>query len=280
VTKIKTKKKLPKRVFRRPKRRRLDTATAFAAGGALSTVTMLLGAAGWIVATQAVRPVHPTLLAKTHVGRVLQPGDAVRAGVEKPAHIRTGLQNPIHRAGLENPIRAGLENPAYISPAVPRIRVFAVIEVPANEIAVIARRFDPRSEYMPLIRMIASRHDLPPSLVEAVMIVESDFNRLEVSNKGARGLMQVMPETAARFGVKAEELFDPEKNISAGAAYLNWLLDRYHGNVDLALAAYNAGEGAVDTYRGIPPYPETRTYVKRVLARLQEIAKRDDRVSS
>jgi soluble lytic murein transglycosylase-like protein len=78
--------------------------------------------------------------------------------------------------------------------------------------------------------------------------------------------MQVMPETGARFGVTADRLFDPAPNIAAGSAYLAWLLDRYRGDLDLALAGYNAGEGAVDQYGGIPPYRETRDYVKRVRA--------------
>jgi len=116
----------------------------------------------------------------------------------------------------------------------------------------------------------ARRHFLPPALVAAVTRVESDFNAREVSNKGALGLMQVMPETAARFGVQRHELFDPERNAAAGTAYLAWLLDRYHGDLDLTLAAYNAGEGAVDKYGGIPPFPETQQYVRRVRARLGE----------
>ena len=116
----------------------------------------------------------------------------------------------------------------------------------------------------------ASRHFLPPDLVEAVARVESDFDPREVSNKGALGLMQVMPETGARFGVRRHELFDPERNAAAGTAYLAWLMSRYHGDLDLALAAYNAGEGAVDKYGGVPPFAETREYIRRIRARLKE----------
>lgn len=129
-----------------------------------------------------------------------------------------------------------------------------------------ARR--PRNAYAPLITAAAIRHALPEELIYAVVDVESDFNPSEVSNKGARGIMQVMPETGARFGVAPSELFDPERNIAAGTAYLRFLLDRYDGDVDLTIAAYNAGEGAVDRYRGIPPYAETQQYVKRVRAAL------------
>jgi len=122
--------------------------------------------------------------------------------------------------------------------------------------------------YASLIEDAAARHDLPPLLVAAITRVESDFDADEISNKGARGLMQVMPETGARFGVPPDLLFDPERNIAAGTAYLSWLLDRYEGDLDLALAGYNAGEGAVDRYRGIPPYPETQRYVRKVRAEL------------
>lgn len=118
--------------------------------------------------------------------------------------------------------------------------------------------------YEPIIRSAAERHNLSPVLIAAVARVESDFDPKSLSHKNARGVMQVIPETGARFGVQPQDLFDPERNIHAGTAYLSWLLDRYRGDVDLALAAYNAGEGAVDRYRGIPPYRETRDYVRKV----------------
>lgn len=110
----------------------------------------------------------------------------------------------------------------------------------------------------------AARHDLNPRLLAAVVSAESAFDPRAVSRKGARGLMQLMPATAARFGVAARELFEPERNLEAGARYLRWLIDRYDGALHLALAAYNAGEGTVDRYRGVPPYRETRRYVLRI----------------
>jgi hypothetical protein len=88
---------------------------------------------------------------------------------------------------------------------------------------------------------------------------------MAVSYKGARGLMQLMPATAARFGVR--NIFDPAQNIEAGTRYMRWLLNRFGGDVGLALAGYNAGEGAVDKYRGVPPYRETQEYVKRISER-------------
>jgi soluble lytic murein transglycosylase-like protein len=120
--------------------------------------------------------------------------------------------------------------------------------------------------YESLIQAAAIKHGLSPMLIAAVTRVESDFDPRDLSNKGARGLMQVMPETGARFGITPDRLFDPAPNIAAGSAYLAWLLDHYRGDLDLALAGYNAGEGAVDQYGGIPPYRETRDYVKRVRA--------------
>jgi soluble lytic murein transglycosylase-like protein len=125
--------------------------------------------------------------------------------------------------------------------------------------------------YAPLIEQAAERHDVPPLLIAAITRVESDFDPNELSHKGARGLMQVMPETGARFGVPRSLLFDPERNIAAGTAYLAWLLDRYDNDLDLALAGYNAGEGAVDKYSGIPPYRETQNYVRKVRSAFYEL---------
>ena len=125
--------------------------------------------------------------------------------------------------------------------------------------------------YAVLIREAAERHSVSPALVEAVARVESGFNPRALSHKGARGLMQVIPATGRRFGVRADKLFDPEHNIAAGTAYLAWLSKRYGGNLDFVLAAYNAGEGAVDDHGGIPPYRETRDYVRRVKTALRSI---------
>lgn len=121
----------------------------------------------------------------------------------------------------------------------------------------------PWTRYAADIQEISRRHGVSPALTEAVVRTESGFDPTAVSPKGAGGLMQLMPKTASALGVL--DRFDPRENIEGGVRHLRYLLDRYQGRVALALAAYNAGEGAVDIYRGIPPYPETRQYVQRVL---------------
>jgi len=114
-----------------------------------------------------------------------------------------------------------------------------------------------------LVHKIAPRYGIDPRLALAVIAVESNFNAAARSVKDARGLMQLIPETAARFNVRNP--YDALDNVRGGLAYLRWLLAYYRGEVALAAAAYNAGERTVDRYRGVPPYPETRDYVRRVL---------------
>jgi len=121
-----------------------------------------------------------------------------------------------------------------------------------------------RSEYSPIIEAAADRYSLDPALLHAVIRAESSYNPGAVSNKGAAGLMQLMPGTADRYGVS--DRFDPESNIDGGARYLSDLLDMFQSNVQLAVAAYNSGENTVKRYGNqIPPIPETQNYVSRVL---------------
>ena len=120
-----------------------------------------------------------------------------------------------------------------------------------------------RDRFAGPVNRFAGLYGVDPTLVRAVIHAESAFRPDAVSPKGAGGLMQLMPATAARFDVT--DRFNPEDNIAGGVAYLALLLDMFQGDRELAVAAYNAGEGAVKRYGGIPPYEETRTYVKRVM---------------
>jgi soluble lytic murein transglycosylase-like protein len=124
----------------------------------------------------------------------------------------------------------------------------------------------PATPYDPYIEMVARDNGVDPSLVKAVALVESGFNPRAKSSKGAQGLMQLMPATAAQYGVT--NIRDPYQNLSAGAKHLRGLLDLYDGDVTLALAAYNAGSGAVTRYGGVPAYAETQDYVKKVQTKM------------
>lgn len=119
------------------------------------------------------------------------------------------------------------------------------------------------ASYDSLIRTASGRYSIDADLIRAVIKTESDFNPGARSHKGAMGLMQLMPDTARLHNVF--DAYDPSENVEAGVRHLRMLLDRYQGNVELSLAAYNAGSGAVEKHRGIPPYVETREYVRRVL---------------
>ena len=135
---------------------------------------------------------------------------------------------------------------------------------------IVARAIPEHRKVMDLVRKLAPEYGVYPRLAMAIIRAESNFDPTAVSPKNAQGLMQLIPETAERFNVRKP--FDPEQNIRGGLAYLRWLLAYFKGDVELVAAAYNAGEGTVNRYAGIPPYPETQGYVRRI----REIFKRED----
>lgn len=142
------------------------------------------------------------------------------------------------------------------------MRVEAAFAISAEEEAAFAASPE-RKRIFDWVRDLAPEYKVSPRLALAVISVESNFNTKARSPKDAQGLMQLIPETSARFNVR--NAYDPVQNLRGGLSYLRWLLAYFQGNVALVAAGYNAGEKAVDRYRGVPPYAETRNYVKRVL---------------
>lgn len=139
----------------------------------------------------------------------------------------------------------------------------------SNEAAVAPSQSHRKNAFDHIIQQAAQTHGVSAGLIKAVMHTESGFNVNARSPVGAQGLMQLMPATAQRFNVS--NAYDPQQNIMAGAKYLAWLLKRFNGNTSLALAGYNAGEGNVQKYGGIPPFRETQDYVRRVNSRYQNL---------
>jgi soluble lytic murein transglycosylase-like protein len=155
--------------------------------------------------------------------------------------------------GTTLPVEPGAIPPLAPAPGVPAKAAASVV---------------PSAQMRTLVDSVASRNKLSPALIHAVITAESRYDPRAVSHKGAIGLMQLLPATGKRFG--AQDLFSAEQNVAAGAGYLRWLMAMFDGNLELVLAAYNAGEQAViNAGCRVPPYPETQAYVKRILASLQ-----------
>jgi len=197
------------------------------------------------------------LAALLPAGGMLSPA-ATAAG---PVHKLTTVVRADPRSGRL--IRAPLIAPREVKGAVVRPRL------------VQPRRPGAAGSLEGFVEEIALRYQLDPLLVRAVIEVESAYNPFAVSPKGARGLMQLMPQTARRLGVR--DSFNPWENVEGGVRYLKYLLEMFHGDQRLALAAYNAGEGAVFRYGGIPPYPETAWYIYRVGKKLGEAVREGER---
>ena len=135
-------------------------------------------------------------------------------------------------------------------------------DLPRGSIEQETARSARQRQFQPLIEMISGEQGVDVNLVEAIIQVESNFNPQAVSRTGCKGLMQLHPDTARRFGVV--DIFDPEQNIRGGVTYLRWLIDYFEEDLSKAVAAYNAGENAVLKHSGVPPYRETRAYLKKV----------------
>jgi len=187
-------------------------------------------------------------------------------GTEPPRRITSVVRADLHTGKLVRSITVSshtvVEKPVTQQVVAPRV------VAPLNpEPAAPERPEEPPANVNEAVERIAAQHFLPPLLLHAVIRVESNYNPLAVSSKGAQGIMQLIPSTARRFGVSNS--FNPVENIQGGARYLRYLLDLY-GNYPLALAAYNAGEAAVARYGGVPPYRETQNYLLLIRKRLEE----------
>lgn len=166
------------------------------------------------------------------------------------------------KAGEISVLCNGQGHCVYVNSNDPELRTSAKIGGVTAALHVIEQRKQALPGIDQFIEQASVEQHLDPKLVRAIIQVESAWDSRARSRKGALGLMQLMPETAERFGVR--DPFDPRENIRAGTRYLRSLLDRFHENTEYSLAAYNAGEKAVDTWGDVPPYSETRTYLQRI----------------
>lgn len=175
-----------------------------------------------------------------------------------------GADDALAAAWLREAERLGEKVPPRISQSLRGVKPGRLACIAANgaDLQIDSGR---RARLAIAIHELAPQFDLDPALVFEVVRAESNFNPRARSHKGALGLMQLIPSTARRFGVK--DPFEPVQNLKGGMAYLSWLLQRFNGDLELTLAGYNAGEGAVERHGGIPPYAETRAYVKQILRR-------------
>jgi hypothetical protein len=198
-------------------------------------------------------------------GRGVARNDAIaafffKAAAEQGLSAAEPLLRVVASAGIESPecLREAVQPdlPVFPFPLPPKV---TQTKVPTGvDFATLAPR-----KVFDLVMQMAPQYQVEPQLAFAIMAAESNFDSMALSPKNAQGLMQLIPETSERFKVK--NAFDPSQNIRGGLAYLRWLLAYFEGDVALVAAAYNAGEGKVERYRGVPPYKETQAYVERIL---------------
>ena len=209
---------------------------------------------------------------RMHIVRVPRPGE--RLILPRPAPVSAPAETPLPDTPIRQEARPKTRPPnhdwfwASHNPrgaASPARWAQAIESVRSRTAPIVSRRtlHDIAARFRDQIAAAARKHDVSESLILAVIAVESAGRPDARSHAGAEGLMQLIPATARRFGVRNS--LDPVQNIDGGAAYLNWLLGTFKGDILLALAGYNAGEGAVAKHRGVPPYSETRDYVVKVI---------------
>jgi soluble lytic murein transglycosylase-like protein len=191
-------------------------------------------------------------------GLGLRNGDERRNGLERRSRPREGAAE--RRRRRQNAVRGALLALMTVAPHAHQQRVSPKGKVTSSIQNV--RAIPAHHAYEELIQEASRTYNLDPALIRAVIRAESAFDPSVVSHAGAQGLMQLMPSLGDHFGVV--DPFDPRQNIMAGTRYLKQLMDQYRGNVDLALAGYNAGPGAVARFKGVPPYAETRDYVRKI----------------
>jgi len=208
----------------------------------------------------------------TGIGLVLMLcGSAAGLSATELVYFKNGRNMTIegHRMGTERAVltllgQGRLEVPAdWIERVVPLHREPQHSEVQAVPVGPSPRAALSRGELDRIIRQVAGRHGLDAELVRSIIRAESNFDPLAVSDKGAGGLMQLMPATASSYRVR--DIFDAEENVEAGVRYLKHLMGEFNRNLVLVLAAYNAGPSAVRNHQGIPPFAETREYIRKVL---------------
>ena len=222
---------------------------------------------GFVLTFAAALPARAELVVLTD-GRIMKVAQFQAEGEEARLTFSSGGRMTMPLLRVERVVEDEVEEPEPVPPAA----VAQAAPLPAVP-ALMPLRFEesqkvPDGPYGEMIYETARRHSVNPQVVAALIRAESAGRPKAVSHKGARGLMQLMPATAQRFGVRKEHLFDPKQNLEAGTRYLSWLIDQFPNDLARVLAAYNAGEGAVTRYGGIPPYKETRTYVRRIFTTL------------